>query len=211
MKRMIAVGTLIAGLLPGPGAAAAPRDWRFQVRLDGRDVGQHEFHLRESGEASELKSEARFDVRILFVNLYAYQHSAVERWRGDCLESIESTTDDNGHPERVRGNRSPSGFAVTTGRDPVDLPGCVMTFAYWNRDFLRQPRLLNPQTGKYVAAQSRVVGPETILVRGRPTSSIRHQLLAEDAVIDIWYSPEGEWLGLASTVGGGHRLEYRLT
>jgi hypothetical protein len=36
MKRMRAVGTFLAGLLPGLGAVAATRDWQYQVRLDGR-------------------------------------------------------------------------------------------------------------------------------------------------------------------------------
>ena len=116
----------------------------------------------------------------------------------------------NGVHARVQGIGSPVGFAVTAGQDSTDLPRCVMTFAYWNPAFLAQSRLLNPQTGKYVLAQARTVGPDEILVRGERTSTTRHQLLAEDAVIDLWYSTDREWVGLATTVGGARRLEYRL-
>ena len=47
----------------------------------------------------ELRSEARFDVRFLFVSAYRYEHEAVERWQGGCLRELQSRTVTNG--ERV--------------------------------------------------------------------------------------------------------------
>jgi hypothetical protein len=210
MRTILAAASIASLLLSQDARAGISRNWEFRVLLDGRNIGRHEFHLDESGDTSRLTSNAQFDVKILFLSLYAYEHANVERWRGDCLESIESTTNDNGVHARVQGTRSPTGFAVTAGEDSTDLPHCVMTFAYWNPAFLAQSRLLNPQTGHYVLAQARTVGPDEILVRGKRISASRHQLLAEDAVIDIWYSTDGEWVGLATTVGGARRLEYRL-
>jgi hypothetical protein len=211
MRTITMITACVASLLLSQDAGAGiGRSWEFRVFLDGRDIGRHEFRLDESDDGSRLTSKANFDVRFLFLSVYAYEHANVEHWRGDCLESIESTTNDNGVRARVRGSRSPTGFAVTAGQDSADLPPCVMTFAYWNPAFLEESRLLNPQTGRYVSARTRAVGPDEVLVGGTPTAATRHRLLAEDAVIDVWYSSDGEWLGLASTVGGGRRLEYRL-
>jgi hypothetical protein len=196
-------------LLVATSAAAASGTWHFRVLLDGREVGWHEFRLREAGGGTELTSRAELDVRILFISAYTYRHEAVETWRGECLERLEATTDDNGTRSRVRGERSRTGFVVT-GDAPAELPPCVMTFAYWKPDFLRQSSLLNPQTGRYVPVRAAVVGKETIIVRGTPRQAVKRQLFAEGGVIDLWYSLDGEWLGLASRPKGKHRLEYRL-
>lgn len=203
---MAIVGALLALATT---AGAANDTWRFRVLLDDREVGWHEFRLRDVGDHVQLTSRAEFDVRILLVPVYTYRHEALETWRGDCLERLEASTNDNGSRSRVRGSRSASGFVVA-GDPPAELPSCVMTFAYWNPDFLRQPRLLNPQTGAYVPVRADVAGDETVTVRGAPRPAVKHRLFAEGGVIDLWYSPEGEWLGLASSPDGKRRLEYRL-
>ena len=192
-----------------PAAATANGTWRFQVFLDGRAVGWHEFRLEDTGEIRRLTSHAELDVRILTIRVYTYRHTAVEDWRGDCLERLESTTDDNGTRLRVQGSRTAAGFTVE-GAPPVELPTCVMTFAYWNPDFLRAVQLLNPQTGRYVRVHATPAEDETIAVRGAPQHVRAYRLFAEGGEIDLWYAPDGQWVGLASSPDGKRRLEYRL-
>ncbi|NJN51915.1 MAG: hypothetical protein HC809_09215 [Gammaproteobacteria bacterium] len=54
-----------------------------------------------------MHSKARFEVTVLLVPVFRYEHSAVERWQGACLQSIESDTKVNGKrsalPRRARG------------------------------------------------------------------------------------------------------------
>lgn len=99
---------------------------------------------------------------------------------------------------------------LTSHAGAAALPSCIMTFAYWDPGFLEQSRLLNPQSGKYGAVKSRTAGTETMVVRGSPRTTIRRQLFAEGRTIDLWYSTEGEWLGLESHPDGKRRLQYRL-
>ena len=63
-------------------------------------------------------------------------------------------------------------FTVVTGEQPAYLPECVMSFAYWNPDFLEQPRLLNPQTGEYVAVQVEEAGMDVLQNLHRPLSML---------------------------------------
>lgn len=193
-----------------PGAAASERSWNFRVTLDDRDIGQHRFTLstRESGER-ELRSEARFDVRVLFIDAFRYRHEARERWQGDCLRALEARTDTNGTVEAVQAKTEAGRLAVETGSRRETHEGCVMSFAYWNPRMLEARRLLNSQTGELLPVRVTRMGEEPIEAGGRTVTSQRYRVEAPKLSIDLWYAGE-QWLALESPAAGGRRLRYRL-
>lgn len=196
-RRVATAVLLLLGAHAANAAAPEARVWDFRVYLDNTAIGTHRFTLRQQGEERELASEARFDVKLLFFTAYRYAHQASERWRGDCLTAFNSRTDDNGTP-----------FSVT--RERAALPGCVMSFAYWNPQILRQSRLLNAQTGEHEAVAISALGDDLIPVRGAQVPTRRYRISGPKNPIELWYSADGDWLALASTLEGGRRLQYRL-
>jgi hypothetical protein len=193
-----------------PLQAQAASEWRFTAYLDDKPIGYHRFALSEENGERRLVSEARFDVKFLFVSAYRYAHDNREHWRGDCLARIEAVTDANGKNYRVRGRLTHDEFEVDTGREQTALPACVMSFAYWNPQFLQQPRLLNAQNGEYLDVSVRDLGADTITVRGTEQPARRYRLEAKGFQIELWYSPQREWLALDSITESGKRLRYRL-
>ena len=178
-----------------PPTATTPRAWNFRVFLDEREIGHHHFTLRTDGGARELRSEARFQVRVLGLTVYRYAHDAIERWRGECLQALDSTTDDNGDREKVDWRGEPA--------------GCALSFAYWNPKILQGGSLLNAQTGRFEPVTVTFQGEETIEVRGRPTPSRRYRLAGANLAIDVWYVG-AQWVALESAAKGGRRLRYQL-
>ncbi len=89
MLRLLALAALCLAL---PAAGTEVRTWNFRVWLDNREIGEHQFMLGAAGDALELRSEARFDVKVLFVSAYRYRHQALERWEGNCLRSLAART-----------------------------------------------------------------------------------------------------------------------
>ncbi|MDH3287054.1 MAG: DUF6134 family protein [Betaproteobacteria bacterium] len=204
--------SLLAAFLLVNGMAAAHAElntWKFRVLLDDREIGRHQFTLRSAREERELRSEARFDVRVLFVSVYSYVHEAIERWNGNCLQSLVSRTETNGESQSVsaavRGNR----LTVERFERRDEHEGCVMSFAYWNPQILNAHRLLNSQTGELLPVTVAPQGEETIKVRGQPLTAQRHRLSAPQLTIDLWYAG-GEWVALESPAKGGRRLRYEL-
>ena len=192
-----------------PAASAVPNDWNFRVLLDGREVGRHQFTLEGAGPERRLRSEAQFEARVLFISLYSYLHEAVERWQGDCLQSMESRTETNGKRQAVSAATRDGRLTVMRpkGRDEHD--GCVMSFAYWNPEILKARQLLNSQTGELVPVTITEQGQETITVRGRPLAATRHRISAEQVQIDLWYADQ-QWIALEALALGGRRLRYEL-
>jgi hypothetical protein len=189
------------------GSDAPTREWRFDVSLDGRSIGEHRFQLRQARDAYELTSEARFRVRLLFIDAYRYEHQAREWWQDDCLVRLDARTDTNGERIAVAGAQEGGTFRLTTGGDPAPLAGCVQTFAYWNPSILEARRLLNPQTGEYVYVEVKPMG--TDIIAGQQAE--RFRLLGAGRTpleIDLWYTPARDWVALESRTPEGRRLRY---
>ena len=203
-------------------AAAHAATWDFEVRLDGKPIGTHRFVVEElAGAASApdapiaslaslartVQSTARFDVKLLGLTVFRYRHEAKERWRGDCLQSVQSRTDDDGKPVQVD----------KTFADPE----CPMSYAYWNPALVRQQRLLNPQTGEFDEVRVERLPDGVIPVNGRDVDAVRWRLTAtpptvagkaaERQQITLWRDrADGRWIGLDAVVKGGRVLSYRL-
>lgn len=188
--------------------AVAAEEWGFNVFLDKKPIGEHTFTL--NGARDTLSSKAKFDVKLLFINAYNYLHSSNETWQGDCLTSIDANTNDNGEKSVVTGKLDGQSFVLNTPKGKQALPACIMTFAYWNPKMLSQSKLLNPQTGDYLDVKITQVGKEQIEVRGKSVDAEHYNVIAKKMNIDLWYSPDKEWLALRSTTPEGRVINYKL-
>ena len=203
------IKTLLSFCLLLPGLVAA-QAWQFDVSMDGKAIGTHEFVLdeKEDGQLA-LKSEAKFNVKFLSISVFKYHHQANELWQNDCLKKLDAKTQENSKATVVGGTKDKAAFKVVAPT-PLEIgQQCVMTFAYWNPKILQQKKLLNPQTGEYLTTQITSLGQETIQVKGQTKKAERHKILTNKFVIEIWYGLDGEWLALQSTTPDG-RIDYAL-
>lgn len=201
---------LLAGLVARSAAASAPdKEFRFRVLLDDSPIGTQVFRVREDGGRTMVSIEATMDVKILFLTAYTYRHRNEETWNGDCLSSIDATTDDNGEQFRVKGSAAGDGFVVdrTGGRET--LPSCVVSYSYWAPERLRAGRLLNSQTGKYDQLELRELGEKKVTLRGREVRA-RHVVLdGAGRRLELWYEiGSNDWIALESPTDGGRILKY---
>jgi hypothetical protein len=209
------VCTGLAAALCGvvPAAAQADNTWDFRVFLEDKEIGTHRFDLLDKGGGErQLTSQARMTVKVLFVTAYTYDHHDVESWNGDCLSKLTSKTDDNGDKYQVGVQRQGAATVVQTRDGTQTLGECVMTFAYWNPAMLKQTQLLNSQDGEHIEVKITDAGADSINVRGVKTAARRYELRStnQKLSIDLWYSPNNEWLALESKTERGQKLIYKL-
>ena len=204
---------LAAAVLASSALSAADnvRTWDFDVLLDDSRIGTHRFEVVQVDDGFTVTSAAQFDVRFLFVTAFRYRHLNTEVWRGSCLESIDSRTRMNRKQLEVSGERIESGLFVDDGQQRNRIGDCVMTFAYWNPEFLRQPQLLNPQDGRYLDVTVDELPEQRIVVRGVPTEARVYRVNADKLQVTVWYSDNDEWLALESVAKGGRIIRYELT
>lgn len=203
--------------VPAPAPASAPlpesarRRLTFDVFLDERPIGFQHFDLVSERDGQSIETKARFTLDLLRIRALDYDHFNRERWRGGCLESIESRTKQNGKPYRVVGSARGGRFEVEGEEGRARLEGCVRTFAYWDRSaLLSRSRLLNSQTGEYVAVETRALGAGRLRIGNRELAVERFAIRGEDLDIELAYaSDSGEWLALDSPLFMGRMLRYR--
>ncbi|RKT44982.1 DUF6134 family protein [Thiocapsa rosea] len=200
---------LMVGAAPWVSASTESENLRFKVFLDQDPIGEHSFDIRALGEEAQVSSRASFDINFWIFTAYSYRHESRETWRNGCLQRIEASTDDNGKDYRVRGEGSGEALALSVNGESRRLPGCVMTFAYWDRDFLEQDRLLNPQTGELVPVRVQPQGTDSVSFGSEEVAAARYKLSTDELELILWYSDEHGWIGLESDTGRGKTLRYQ--
>ncbi len=191
---------------------ALSEEWAFDVFLDKSKIGKHTFNLDQN---RQLTSRAKFNVKVLFIEAYNYDHTAKEQWKEDCLASLEANTIENKVVTHVKGAQKDAGFEVSDGKKKQNLAGCTMTFAYWNPKILTQSKLLNPQNAEYLDTQFEKLAPETITVKGKPVDTTHYKLKGSlngqnKLSIELWYNLKNEWVALKSITPEGYTIHYKL-
>ncbi len=195
-------------------ASSTDDSWNFKVYLDDKEIGFHNFSRVHKEQHHEIYSSARFDVKFLFVNVYSYKHDNVEHWNGQCLNSINAVTDDNGDLYKVSGKTGNDAFIVNISDTQNEkqnkyLP-CIKTFAYWDTEFLKETTLLNSQTGEMIEVSSEFIGNETLSHKGEEVVARHYRLKGKDLQIDLWYSADNHWLALESLTESGRVVRYAM-
>lgn len=189
------------------------KEWAFDVYLDKTKIGEHVFKLSDD---KTLSSHAKFNVKLLFINAYQYEHQALEAWDNDCIKSLEANTVENKIKTVVKGKRKGDFFEVSSGKDTQKLLACTMTFAYWNPKILGKTQLLNPQNAEFLDVSFKKIGTPILEVKGKPTETTHYKLNASlhgkpKLNIELWYSgEEQEWVGLKSVTPEGYNINYQL-
>lgn len=191
------------------------KDWSFEVWLDKQKIGTHTFSLNNQ----QLQSRANFEVKVLFISAYRYQHQADETWQDACLASLKAHTEENKTVTDVTGQLLDGQFMIDkregkNGEKQI-LPACVMTFAYWNPGILKQTRLLNPQNAEYLDVKVTDDGTRTIMVKGQNMLTHQYQLKGrfkgkDKLNITLWYDQQQDWVALESVTPEGYKISYKL-
>ena len=146
---LVALVLTMTGFASTPDTLQAPTErLSFKVFLNDREIGFHDFTFRDGPDGRTVESEARFNVKVLFLSAFRYEHQHVERWSDGCLVELSARTDNNGKDLTVRGSATANRFLVDSSQGTKELAGCVQSFAYWNPALRQAERLLNFPNGR---------------------------------------------------------------
>lgn len=190
--------------------SAASQTYDFKVFLGKDEIGRQRFDISSEGDRTQVRVDAQFTVKFLYITVYTYRHTNVETWEGTCLREIRAETDDNGDSFFVHGIFRNGQLQVQTQAGNWISEGCIKTFAYWNPEWIKGERLLNSQTGEHQPVSILSVGEETIPVQGVPTRAIHRRIVTDKFAVDLWYTLSGRWVALQSTTKKGDTLRYTL-
>ncbi|WP_299770964.1 DUF6134 family protein [uncultured Pseudoteredinibacter sp.] len=188
-------------------AGELPQNLYFDVFLDDKKIGKHNFIFSAIDNGYELNSEASYKVKILGITFFNYQHQSKEHWQNNCLKSIQSNTNSNGDKYSVSSALVNENLKITTQDETFTAKECTRSFVYWEPDLLFSKQLLNSQTGELQELkQSEELNGELRIIK----------LSGKDMDIELHYKTNQttgleQWKALIAKLENGRTLNYRST
>ncbi len=209
MKVTLLIAWLFISLLFISAEAIAQQQLEFDVYLNEEKIGYYRVNIESTDAEKIVNTEANFKVKFLIFNAYKYKHSAKEKWNNSgCLKAIEAKTKDDGEKKIVSGRKDGHQFKITTLDGSNWVQGCVRSFAYWDLDLIKAPRLLNTQNGDYLDVTTAFIDTESIIVNGKTINADHYQIDSDKMIIDVWYNNKQEWVALSTTVRDDEKLRF---
>jgi len=207
MRAMVLAVMLMLGSVAQAGPIPPGNRIVFDVLRNGSPIGTHTLAFRREGDVTQVDVAIDLAVRVLGITVYRYTHRNTERWQGERLVSMTSTTDRNGRPYSVRARRNGTAIEVESSEaGKYAAPADLVTTSYWHPGFIRS-RKLDTQGGKMLEVQIADRGEETIKSRGADTMA-RRWTIEGDLKLDIWYDRDGAWSKLRFASEDGSIIEY---
>lgn len=193
--RIFTLLTAIGLALASPiNAASIPSSGRldFDVIRKGKDIGNHSYKF--SGSANSLSVQVSTDivvkVPLIRLTAYSFKHNSVEKWRGNKLVKVSSSTNDDGTPHQLN----------TGGKG-------VLPASLWNIDAMRNGKLLNTVDGTIMPVRVSDLGKETITVRGGQIPA-QHYRLSQGLDRDLWFDSKGNLARVVFKADDGSTVTY---
>ena len=191
LAHTLVLGSFFGALFFSQGAQA--QELNFRVWAGEREIGTHSFKVARQGDKINVLSNAIYKVKVMFVNVFSYEHTANEIWDGDCLDSLTSQTVEDGEKTTIDARRTENRFAVLRDDQPLlETEDCVGSYAYWDKQRILRSALMNAQTGEISDVTVTELGTQPLPRLEASADAI--QLDSDIASIRLWYDDSGEWL-----------------
>lgn len=206
-RRAVLMGGLAALTVPAM-ATAQPRTLSFEVRRNGRKIGEQSITF---DDRDGLSATTQTDLAVALgpVTLYRYRHEASELWRDGRFVNLETRTNDNGKMLRVTARRESAGVRIVQASGAVvQAPEAVLPFTHWNR-LIAVSALFNPQDGKLLKERASPGRSSSVSLADGSTRRAEGVVFQGDIYIEDWYDQDGVWTALDGRLKDGSNLAYR--
>ena len=228
MSRWLALSVALLGMGSSAFAQNAPYPpvVTFAVFRNGENIGRHVISFQQKGDTRTVAIDVDITVRALGVQAYHYAHHSTEVWAGDQLQSLKSTTEDNGRKFSVAAQHAGANLKVEhTSTGPVaaaaydgfqapdisreTLPANTMPTSQWNMRQVNETTLLNTQYGT-PAHVTVVKGPRDKVQTSKGSVEATRYTYTGDLRMDLWYDDQGRWVRGLFVAFDGSAVEYIL-
>lgn len=187
-RRSVLAGLAAIGLA-APAIAAPSAQRTFRILRDGDEIGRHTMIAVLGTDAFTIDIEIDISVKVLGITAYRYYLANRERWRAGRIETISSTTNDDGTEESASVRRSGGMLRIEGTRHSGTVPLDAVTTSYFAPAFLDRRPWISTQSGD----------PLDVSVTQAPAGWWQ---VSGDLTTRLGYDRRGEWIGCEFDAGG---------
>lgn len=200
--------TFLLGAARAVAAAPLPADIDFKVYRDGDEIGHHRVTFQSAGEAIVADVDIELAVTFAGIRVFYYHHASREIWQDGKLQSIASTTDNDGDEEKLAVSRAGDELQIDGTKYQGAAPGALVPTSYWFPGTIAQSQIIDSQNGRIFPCAIRKMGRETIEAGGKAIEATRYTL-TEQLTMNLWYDDAGAWVK-TSFESDGSLIDYVL-
>jgi hypothetical protein len=204
----------LALLAVGLSQAQAEEVRDFTIYVDGKPAGSSQMVITaQQGGVVVMSAKANVRLRV-FLKTYVYSYDGTEVWKGPRLQSLRSTSEDDGKRYQVAIQAEASGLRVqVNGADRMARADAWLT-SYWRLPEAKYRNqavpLIEPDTGRVIGGSLKYIGQEQAQVGGQRITCAHYRVTGGPSPVDLWYDG-AERLVREDYVEQGHRTIVQLT
>jgi uncharacterized protein (DUF2147 family) len=190
-----------------PAKAPAKIHQSFDIVRKDDKIGDNVVDIDRQGDAVTAKCKTDISVKLMYVEVYRYQHQASESWKGGQLAAFKSQTNDNGtkHVIEIAPSAAPDKLTLIVDGVKSEEPKSIAPASLWSRDLVTRTELFDPADGKRYTVKVSDLGDETLTIQGAKRQTRHFRLAARppaDFDRDLWF--EGDLLVRMKMQGSDH-------
>lgn len=160
-----------------PNSSPNPVSYVFDITRDGDKIGSDTLEISKDGDTTTAKIGTTISVVVAFIEVYHFDHSAVEVWKNGKFVSYTAQTNANGTKYDVSETTSDDGkINLSVNGETQELAQLAVPATFWNSDFVNATQVIDADKGKVLSVQVQDLGDEPIDMNGQQVQAHHYQM-----------------------------------
>ena len=143
----------------------------FDIFRDGNKIGADVIDIDTEGDTTTVKFSTQISVTAAFIELYHFDHSAVEIWTDGQFVSYKAQTNDNGTKYKMSAMAVGGKLELTVNGEQTELSQLAVPTTLWNNDFVTSTQIIDADKGMVLSVHVQDIGDEPIEMNGAASPS----------------------------------------
>jgi len=191
----------------------------YELFRNNKSIGFHKYRFDRKEDNLIVKSEVKFNISKLGVNLYEYSAESDEVYKNNDFFKFSSKTNQNKKQKFVNIDVDPidnellingSSFQGKTSKEHI-------VGTWWNHEIINAKAQISAISGRIIEQNVTFIGKEQITIGGKTYNTLHFNFKSSDLSLpdnkklntDIWYE-EGTYLWVKAAFDKRGFWEYRL-
>jgi len=191
----------------------------YELFRNNKSIGYHNYKFERKNKILTVKSDIKFKIKKLGINLYKYDAISEEVYEQDQLIEFKSKTNQNNKLKStiINFDKAKKVLIISGTENQLTSPKEYTVGTWWNHEIVQAKAQISAISGRIIEQKVIFLGKEKLNLYGKTYDALRFNFRSSDETLndnkkldtDVWYDENTNvWLK-ASFDKTGH-WEYRL-
>ena len=191
----------------------------YELFRNDKLIGYHKYDFIRENEELLVKSEVKFKITKLGVDLYSYFASSNEKYKNDKFLNFSSKTNQNKKEKyvKIKVDNKNKNLVIdgSSYKGNADINAIVGT--WWNHEIIKSKAQISAISGRIIEQTVTFIGKEQLIIGNKTFNTLHFNFKSSDNSLpdskklntDIWYE-EGTNLWVKAAFDKTGYWEYRI-